>query len=290
MTEEKAQHNAGGQNNDKAAAEKEKRICGIIRPISAMPPDYSDEQHWKDVAAILDEAIKAAGFEPLLVSAAAEISVIQKTIIQNLYNCEIVVCDVSGKNANVMFELGMRLAFDKATVIIKDNKTAYSFDTSPIEHLTYPKSLHYSKIVDFKEELRGKLQSTHKAARKDKNYSPFLKSFGQIVPAKLHNQEVPEAQYQREKLEELSEQVGLLIALQRRQNEERQQKEQIRFVRSRKWGEQQRLRQELQRTREELPHVSSARQAAMVTDRIAALEARLKELGDDDMVPFRNFT
>ncbi|KAA6404661.1 hypothetical protein [Candidatus Tokpelaia sp.] len=218
MPEEKTQHNAGGQNNDKSLPEKEKPVCGIIRPISAMLPDYS-EQHWRDVVNILDEAIKAAGFEPRLVSATAEISVIQKTIIQNLYNREIVVCDVSGKNANVMFELGMRLAFDKATIIIKDDKTEYSFDTSPIEHVTYPKSLRYSKIVDFKEELRGKLRSTYEAARKDKTYSPFLKNFGQIVPAKIHNQEVPEEQYQSEKLEELSEQINLLIALQRRQNE-----------------------------------------------------------------------
>jgi hypothetical protein len=34
-----------------------------------------------------------------------------------------------------MFELGMRLAFDKPTVIIKDDKTDYMFDTGIIEHV-----------------------------------------------------------------------------------------------------------------------------------------------------------
>jgi hypothetical protein len=34
------------------------------------------------------------------------------------------------KNPNVMFELGMRLAFDKPAIIIKDNRTNYSFDTA----------------------------------------------------------------------------------------------------------------------------------------------------------------
>ena len=57
---------------------------------------------------------------------------IHKTIVQNLYLNPIVVCDVSGKNANVMFELGLRLAFDKPTIIIKDDKTDYSFDTSVV--------------------------------------------------------------------------------------------------------------------------------------------------------------
>ncbi len=55
----------------------------------------------------------------------------------------IVVCDISARNANVMFELGMRLAFDKPTVIIKDERTPYSFDISSIEHLDYPSDLRY---------------------------------------------------------------------------------------------------------------------------------------------------
>lgn len=76
-----------------------------------------------------------------------EIGIIQKRIIQNVYNSEIVICDVSKKNPDVMFELGMRLAFDKATVIIKDDKTDYSFDTGVIEHLGYPRGLRFYKII-----------------------------------------------------------------------------------------------------------------------------------------------
>jgi hypothetical protein len=53
---------------------------------------------------------------------------------------------VSGKNPNVMFELGIRLAFDKATIIIKDDKTDYSFDTSVIQHIPYPRDLRHNQI------------------------------------------------------------------------------------------------------------------------------------------------
>jgi hypothetical protein len=49
-----------------------------------------------------------------------------------------------------MLELGMRLAFDKPAVIVKDDKTDYSFDTSSIEHLAYPRDLRFSKIKSFK--------------------------------------------------------------------------------------------------------------------------------------------
>jgi hypothetical protein len=66
------------------------------------------------VKVILDRAIEAAGFKPKMVSESEEIRVIQESIVQNLYDNDIVVVDVSGKNPNVMFELGLRLAFDKA--------------------------------------------------------------------------------------------------------------------------------------------------------------------------------
>jgi hypothetical protein len=77
-----------------------------------------------------------------------------------------------------MFELGMRLAFDKPTIIVKDNKTTYSFDTSPIEHLSYPRDLRFSKIVEFKEKLSDKIKATHVKATADATYNqPVLLPF-----------------------------------------------------------------------------------------------------------------
>jgi hypothetical protein len=46
-----------------------------------------------------------------------------------------------------MFELGMRLAFDKPTIVIKDDVTKFNFDTSPIKHLQYRRDLRYMDMV-----------------------------------------------------------------------------------------------------------------------------------------------
>jgi len=105
-------------------------MCGLVMPISAI--DGCNEQHWQDVKEIISSAVENAGFQANLVSYADDVGIIQKRIIQNLYQNPVVVCDVSGKNPNVMFELGLRLAFDKPTIIIKDDITTYSFDTSPM--------------------------------------------------------------------------------------------------------------------------------------------------------------
>ncbi|MFM4669129.1 hypothetical protein ACEUEG_08545 [Aeromonas media] len=167
---------------------EDKNICGVVMPISSI--DGCNESHWSDVLDIISEAIEEAGFEANLVSNADDAGIIHKRIIQNLYDNPVVVCDVSGKNPNVMFELGMRLAFDKPTIIIKDDRTSYSFDTSSIEHLEYPRDLRFSKINEFKEKLSQKIKATYSKSTTDENYTTFLKHFGEFTVAKIEKKEV----------------------------------------------------------------------------------------------------
>lgn len=183
----------------------DEQCCGLVMPISSI--DGCNEQHWSDVKEIITESVEAAGFKANLVSYADDVGIIQKRIIQNLYENPIVVCDVSGKNPNVMFELGMRLAFDKPTIIIKDDKTSYSFDTSPIEHLEYPRDLRFTKIVEFKESLKDKLQATLKKSNEDPNYTTFLKHFGTFTVAKLDTKEVSKEDFIIEELRDLKKSI-----------------------------------------------------------------------------------
>lgn len=193
-----------------------KMTCGIIMPI-APHPDYPQD-HWKDVLNILTEAINQTEFEPKLVSDDVAIGLIHDRIVTNIYNNEIVVCDVSSKNPNVMFELGLRLAFDKPTIIIKDETTGYSFDTGVIEHISYPSSLRFSQIVKFKEELIRRINATYKKSKDEPNYSPFLKSFGKtIVPATFQQTEIPEGKFILSQLELMSRELQMLRFEQRRQ-------------------------------------------------------------------------
>jgi hypothetical protein len=185
-------------------------VCGLIMPISAL--EGCTEQHWLDVRDIIFDAIRNAGFEPNLVSNADDVGIIQKRIIHNLYSNPIVACDVSGKNPNVMFELGMRLAFDKPTIIVKDDKTSYSFDTSPIEHLEYPRDLRFNRIVEFKSALQEKIKGTHKKATEDPAYTTFLKNFGKFTVAKLETAEVPKDQFILEEITELRRQMQYLAS------------------------------------------------------------------------------
>ena len=150
------------------------------------------------------EAIKDAGLTPNLVSDANDSGVIQKRIVQNIYDNEIIICDVSCKNPNVMFELGLRLAFDKPTIIVMDDHTPYSFDTAPIEHLGYPRDLNFYKVVEFKKKLTEKINGTLDAA-KEPGYSTFLKHFGEFKVATIENKKGSINDVVLARLEEMAE-------------------------------------------------------------------------------------
>lgn len=184
--------------------------CGLIMPISSI--DGCSAEHWAEVKSIITDAVSTISefsFSVNLVSDQEDVGVIQKRIVQNIYSSDVVVCDVSCKNPNVMFELGMRLAFDKPTIIIKDDGTDYSFDTGVVEHLNYPRDLRFAKIVSFKQNLASKICATYKASLNDASQS-FLSSFGTFKVAKLDQAEGSPEQVLIEMVQDLSRQVSRL--------------------------------------------------------------------------------
>lgn len=189
----------------KAIEEENKRpTCGIIMPISSI--DNCTSEHWNDVLGILKDVCDTNGFDSYLVSEALDVGIIQNRIVDNIYSSDIVICDVSCKNANVMFELGMRLAFDKPTIIIKDDITGYSFDTSVIEHVEYPRDLRFTLINIFKELLGKKLVATYQKS-KEGNYSSFLKNFGSYKIAHLNEIPISSEDYIVKAIDELKREV-----------------------------------------------------------------------------------
>ena len=196
--------NENGSGSKINQQEMRSLTCGLVMPIS--PLDGCSAEHWADVKTILKDSIESIDspkFVTNLVSDASDVGIIQKRIVQGIYESDIVVCDVSGRNPNVMFELGMRLAFDKPTILIKDDKTDYSFDVNIIEHLTYPRDLRFNQIVGFKTRLAEKVSATYSAFLKDPNHSTFLKSFGTFKVAHIEQKEVSKEDLIFEILQEL---------------------------------------------------------------------------------------
>jgi hypothetical protein len=178
---------AADQSLDDAANEGEsaQKFCGIVRPIADMG-NYT-AKHWREVHNVIAEAVEPLGYTLRLVSESDASGVILTEIVTNLYQDEMVIVDVSGRNPNVMFELGMRLAFEKPAIIVVDDDTPFSFDISPVKHIRYPRTLRYGDIVKFKAEVATAVTATLNAVPDKKNY---LQQFGPIKVTELGSQSV----------------------------------------------------------------------------------------------------
>ncbi len=182
-------------------------ICGILMPIA----DYLDysEKHWADVRDIIERAAKDAGLNPNPVWESADTDIIQGRIIRNLYNYPVAVCDISGLNPNVMFELGLRLAFKKPVIIMIDSSTKIPFDTNVIEHIVYKRSLHFQSTEELIDRLSKKLTSILRAVE-SKSYQAYIDAFGVFTTVELDPQRIEVDQFILDKLDKLSANVGQL--------------------------------------------------------------------------------
>ncbi|BFU60748.1 MULTISPECIES: nucleotide-binding protein [Rodentibacter] len=146
---------------------------GIVRPISKMDEDHS-EQHWEDVHFLIEQALSNDtnhSFEVKLVSEVQDADIIQATIIQNLFESDVVICDMTLHNPNVFFELGLRIAFRKPCIVIQEEGTKPPFDVSSIRYIPYPCKLAYVKAIEFQQQLRTTVLKIHEAYINDGSVS-----------------------------------------------------------------------------------------------------------------------
>lgn len=175
------------KTNLQKAIENQPKTIGIIMPLSPMGESYSAE-HWSGVLQCLSVRMCLAGETPKMVSSAGDVSFITRTIVNRLYKDDIVICDVSGLNPNVMFELGLRIAFEKPIIIIKDSKTSkIPFDIGHIEYLEYPYDLNKPEMDKFLVKLKAKVKSSF-AASKSKESQTILEQFGLLTNKKLQTE------------------------------------------------------------------------------------------------------
>lgn len=186
-------------------ADTPKAICGIVMPISEC--DGRPPAHWSDVLSILIEACAEAGIEARLVSETYESNLIHKEIIANIYNDDIIICDVSGRNPNVFFELGIRMATQKPTVIVKDDITVYPFDTAPNRFIQYPRDLRHPLVEIFKRQLSDSL----KLSLKQPAENSFIGQLGPFQIPKVESKSVPASEILLERLDRLERNLSLAV-------------------------------------------------------------------------------
>ncbi|EJT5921728.1 hypothetical protein N2W37_000760 [Clostridium perfringens] len=139
---------------------EEKETCFVIMPIS--DNNNYEKGHFNFVYEdIFKPAIESAGFKPYRVDENKSSSVIHLEIIKALLDAPMAICDLSSKNPNVLYELGIRQAFDKPVVLVGDNNPGEIFDIGNINTYKYDKVLSYRSVIKDQNEISEMIKKTY---------------------------------------------------------------------------------------------------------------------------------
>ena len=158
------------------------KTCFVIMPISDV--DGYPKGHFDRVYKhIIEPACRQVGYEPIRADETSKTNVIIVDILKNILACDMAICDLSARNPNVFYELGSRQAFNKKTVLMKDEKTDRPFDISAIRSFEYQSSLRIDLVNEAIEKLAKALTETEAMTEEETN--ALLKLLAINSPAKL---------------------------------------------------------------------------------------------------------
>ena len=139
--------------------EKSEERCFVIMPISDQI-GYPEGHFTKVYEQIFKPAIEQAGYEAYRVDENVISDPIIGKIFEAIQECPMALCDLSSRNPNVLYELGLRQAYDKPVVLVQDEKTERIFDVSGINTLCYESARLYEDVIEAREKITQAIRET----------------------------------------------------------------------------------------------------------------------------------
>lgn len=167
-------------------AKNNNNFCFAIMPISDC--EGYEKGHFEHVYNdIIKPASTQAGFSPIRADEVKETNLIHLDILKKLIDAPIAVCDLSTRNPNVLFELGIRQAFDKPVVLIQEKGTPKIFDISPLRYLEYSKDMKYHEVLESQKNLKEAIEATKDLGNDVSNINSIVKLMALNAPATIPN-------------------------------------------------------------------------------------------------------
>ncbi len=134
-----------------AVETKEKRRCFIITPIGS-----ESDPIRRHIDGIINAAIRPALESNYIIEVAHKISepgTITKQIINEIYNDDLVIANLTNNNPNVMYELAFRHSLGKPVILIAEKGTPLPSDIIMERTIFYQNDAQ--GIIDLREELKS---------------------------------------------------------------------------------------------------------------------------------------
>lgn len=139
------------------------KTCFVMMPISDV--EGYPVGHFREVYQyLIKPAATSAGYTCELATSTSASHMIQLDVARKVVDSDLCICDMSTNNGNVMFEYGLRQAFDKPTVLLRDERTGRLFDTSGFRDIVYQSGLRPSDIENDLNEIKKAIEDTVKGS------------------------------------------------------------------------------------------------------------------------------
>lgn len=159
------------------------KTCFVMMPI-ADHPDYEPGHFNRVYQYLIKPACIKAGYQPIRADDNKASNMIMFDILKKIVECDMAICDLSSRNANVFYELGLRQAFNKKTILITDNILPAPFDISAFRYVPYSHTLRVDTVDREIPGIVNMLKETENQPADDVN--SIIKLL-QIQPSKVES-------------------------------------------------------------------------------------------------------
>lgn len=149
----------------KASELKTKKTCFVVTPIGK--PESDIRRHIDGIINIAIEPALGSEFSIEAAHTYFNSTSITKQVYQKLYECDLVIANLTELNPNVMYELGIRFCFGKPTILIAKKDTKLPFD------INEQRTFFYKDDALGMLELKESLEKIKETLTTDKIESPI---------------------------------------------------------------------------------------------------------------------
>lgn len=181
MTKQKDTQTTTGSGDNAEDISSEKKTCFVIMPFTGTS-EYEPGHFDRVYEYLIKPACELAEFEPIRGDDSKASNMIMLDVLRNIIDCDMAICDLSSINANVFYELGLRQAFDKKTILIRDGLHAVPFDLLGFRYVPYSPSLRVDTVKSEINEIAAMLLDTHNESKLDAN---SIVSILKMKPARI---------------------------------------------------------------------------------------------------------
>jgi hypothetical protein len=150
-----------------AGDDQPEKICFVLMPFAG------ESRDWYEVA--IRPAVEGAGFRCKRADEIFGAGPITEQIFRNIFDADVLLVDLSGKNANVFYELGVAHALGKPVVLIAQDIETIPFDLRSLRVIVYQSTpagiAHFTKAV---QSVLGEVASGDSHVRPLLGFMPEL--------------------------------------------------------------------------------------------------------------------